>query len=164
MAQQLSSPSFETEKRRHPSLDCEDDEDEHSPLFRPFPTESEESYRQNPMSSTSITSWRGFVPCLVIFLVTGLLIFSNRVQIRESSLDLKPGGTPTSAMSVGLDGDIVPSGPPSHPAANHDSIKSHFRFPVPGQKPKLESRYPDPLPQQETATGTSSAFVQALGI
>lgn len=114
--------------------------------------EAQESHLIPHASPGSITSWRGFLPCLIIFTLTGLLIFSNKVELSDGYIcSQREGSVNPDSVSV-LDGETVPTKRPSYLGLNHDTVRSHFAHHGPQPKAKIYSREPDPVAQQPTST------------
>ncbi|KAM7195441.1 putative peptide-n4-asparagine amidase [Naviculisporaceae sp. PSN 640] len=88
-------------------------------------------------------------------MLTGLLIFSNRVELKDAYLCRQSEGSTSSASVTVLDGEIVPTSQPSHISLNHDTIRSH-NLAGSRLKAKIQSREPEPAPQEPTTTLTSS--------
>ncbi|KAM7217778.1 putative peptide-n4-asparagine amidase [Rhypophila decipiens] len=159
MAGQITDFGSEKAHERPPQCEYQDVEDGRI-SFSPQSScenenEAQASGSDRNARSTSITTWRGFLPCLTIFALTGLLIFSNRVQVKDGYLCLQRGGYQSSASVTVLEGDIVPTTLASQTGHHRDTTKAHLRFLGTQPKARIQSREPDPSPQQETATSSA---------
>lgn len=160
---QVPSSDFPTEKMGQTLCQRDDGRGngDCSPHNTSYSEEIGELGPQRHSPSGSITRWRGFLPCLVIFALTGLLILSNMVNLKDGCLYLQRQGSLDPGSATVIDGDIEPSSLTPSPGFNHEVAEPgmRFRFPVMDSKAgtKLQSRAPDVTPEATTATSTAAA-------
>lgn len=151
----------EKTQRSSSGYEYQDGDDDQIPFLSL--SDSEVEAQESPNASPgSITRWHGFLPCLIIFTLTGLLIFSNRVELKDAYLCRQQEGSTRPGSVTVLDGEIVPTNQPSHIKLNHGTAKSHSNLSGSRLKAKIQSREPEPVPQEATTTLTSALPVRTV--